>query len=611
MSLAPKGKGRTWVSTASGLVTALAWGGGGLASTMWAPRAAAADARPASADDDENVDTDANADDAARPRKKSNATKAQRRSNADDESGDDNGARDGDAATEAAAPNPELFFIDKVDTPRTVNRTLVQGNFVASTFYYSESGGLYPNTQVNNASPYSRFYTDLRAQMDARHLAGGKWDVRLDGRARMVAGGGNLTEAPATPSPAASVQSGAFGDNEFDLREAWAVRSGKRSDLFIGRQYIADLGALKIDGARLDYALSKRVTLLMFGGAFPMRGSRSLATDYPTQYDAQFKAVGRTPPLTVGAGGAYRTHSAYGAVGSYAVIPLKGEAPRISVTANGYWRRGALDLFHFGLIDLFGASGFGLTNISGGANYKPSPRLRLAAAVHRMDIDTLAVSARWMLQDPATNPGGQNNVLLRRYATNAVRGGASFALGASHRFEVSLSSALRFRPSVTLASEPNSPEGIISLPAEQGLEVGGAVVDRRSILGLRLGLEAARFLGVGSVAFARSDSLLVRGTMAREFAKGRGSVEVDATYTQATDAGAGTACMNALTCYGAAASTTVNVGATVYYRITPSIFGLASGYYNRQALETSNAGTVVADPAIGGTALFLRLAYRY
>src|SRR5262245_65241722 len=48
------------------------------------------------------------------------------------------------------------------------------------------------------------------------------------------------------------IQSGFNGQNEYEVREAWIVRSGKRSDLFFGRQFITDLGALRIDGLRVD-----------------------------------------------------------------------------------------------------------------------------------------------------------------------------------------------------------------------------------------------------------------------------------------------------------------------------------------------------------------------
>ena len=70
------------------------------------------------------------------------------------------------------------------------------------------------------------------------------------------------------------------GENN-QLRELWLTRVGKRSDIFLGRQFIPDLGGVKIDGLRVDYAKSaEKLTLIGFAGLFPVRGSRSIDTDY-------------------------------------------------------------------------------------------------------------------------------------------------------------------------------------------------------------------------------------------------------------------------------------------------------------------------------------------
>ena len=220
----------------------------------------------------------------------------------------------------------DRFFIDKLDTADTDEKTLLQGNFTSSTFLYRESGGALADdtmTPVNVNSPFSRFFTDLRAQLDARHIKGGRWDFRLDARGRLVQGGGAVTPNPNTPEPRANVQSGARGRNELDLREAWLVRSGERTDVFIGRQFITDLAATRIDGIRLDYAMSRKITLLGYAGALPYRGSRSIGTDYPNQFSAERAPLGKTPPIGAGFGAAYRTPRSYGALGSVLAIPLK------------------------------------------------------------------------------------------------------------------------------------------------------------------------------------------------------------------------------------------------------------------------------------------------
>src|SRR6185369_16439870 len=108
-----------------------------------------------------------------------------------------------------------------------------------------------------------------------------------------------------------------------------------------------------------------------------------------------------------GFGGAYRTTAAYGAIGGVVLYPLQKESPRIFGTSNGYWRYGTtVDIYHFALIDLLGnndalgAGHAGLTNLSGGINYKPTPRLRLTGSFNRVDTETLNIQAGAFLSQP-------------------------------------------------------------------------------------------------------------------------------------------------------------------------------------------------------------------
>jgi hypothetical protein len=535
----------------------------------------------------------------------------------DDEASDDSD-RGGNKveSTKDAVPVKDSgrFFVDKQDTAATDEKTLVQGNFVASSFIYTESGGqlsgIGPGGSVGGDlnSKNSRIFTDLRTQLDARHIKGGRWDFRFDARGRFVAGGGAVNPATPIVKVGTGVQSGAFGKNELELKDAWLVRSGERTDVFLGRQMIADLGAIKIDGLRIDYASSSKFTLLGFAGAYPYRGSRSVFTDYPKLVDAKGASLGRTPPVATGAGAAYRTQVAYGAVGVVAIVPLKGAAPRVYATTNGYWRGIKADVYHFGLIDLFGPAGFALTNVSVGGNYKPSPRLRLTAGLNRNDIDTLGIQAQSFLQDDATS--GVNSVALRRYATNQVRAGVSAGLGQSQRFELSVSTALRFRPAIALKPVDGSPELAVALPAEKGVEIHGGVVDRRSVGGLRIGLDASRFFGLGSVSFSRQESFSVRLGVSRDFKAGRGQFEAEGSYLKSTD-DAASLCADILTCYGNSNSSTVQGGATLYYRLKSNIFAMGSLFVALQNVSRTDAMTTTADPALRSTSGFLRLAYRY
>ncbi len=536
------------------------------------------------------------------------------RAEADDDSADDTEAGDsgdgsGEVAVEAvkakrnASTAPvakDRFFIDKRDTAETDEKTLFQGNFTSSTFLYKESGGALAMGGTDVNSKFSRIFTDLRAQLDARHIKGGRWDFRLDARGRFVQGGAKASQ---DPNGRIGVQSGSRGRNELDLREAWLVRSGDRTDIFIGRQFITDLAAVRVDGIRFDYAFSRKLTLLGYAGAQPLRGSRSIGTDYPNQFSAERAPLGRLPPIAAGFGGAYRTPRSYGAVGTVLSIPLKGASPLISLTSNGYWRNGKIDLYHFALADLF--KRFSITNLSAGGNYKASTRMRLTGAVHRADNDTLAIQASGLLSDPQT--GNLNDIAVRRVATNQVRAGLSAGFGRSQRFEVSIQAGYRFRAGLNVTDGNNNV--VAKLPAESGLEIYASAVDRRSIQGLRLGADVSRFFGVGSVAFQRSTSLALRVTAAREFKQGRGLVELEAGFTSARDDNAGTTCGgDILNCYGSSSVSVKQAGGSVYFRIKPQWFVMGNAYLG---LQSGQAATLTADPTLVSTSLFFRVGYRY
>jgi hypothetical protein len=190
------------------------------------------------------------------------------------------------------AEEHDRFFVDKVDTDKTKDGTLVQGSLTLSAFFYGESGGSYfipPGTTAtigNDTTAPSVYWTDLRLQTDFRHIGGGRWDGRVDFRARFVNTPTNDVQGTPAEAPVPGVttqpnlvQSGLLGQNEYDLRELWLIRNGVSTDLIFGRQFIPDLGAVKIDGLRVDYASSTKFTYLGFAGLYPLRGSRPLSAD--------------------------------------------------------------------------------------------------------------------------------------------------------------------------------------------------------------------------------------------------------------------------------------------------------------------------------------------
>jgi len=270
------------------------------------PRAWAADDDEEETSDEEGSDEEGS-DEVAKPESKAAPAEDE------DEETDDEGlpakqnltGHDIDAEKKDNEFERDRFFVDKVDTEKTEKGTLVQGSIASSSFFYGESGGGYtaqpggtPLTDSPNPAP-SRLSPGPRLQTAFRHIGGGRWEGRLDLRGRIVNSPDNasygLDGMPTTlvPSEGNRIQAGLYGNNEYEVREAWLIRSGKRSDVYIGRQFIPDLGGLKIDGLRIDYAKSSKLTLIGFGGLMPVRGSRSIETDYPKLQDANGKSAGR------------------------------------------------------------------------------------------------------------------------------------------------------------------------------------------------------------------------------------------------------------------------------------------------------------------------------
>jgi hypothetical protein len=523
----------------------------------------------------------------------------------------------------------DRFFVDKIDTAKTEDSTLIQGSLTSTSFGYVERGGTLAVqtggvTTVPSASQFQRVFTDLRLQTDFRHIAGSRWEARVDVRARAVNNPGFVgpDQAPATDS---RVQSGFLGRNELDIKELWLVRSGARSDVFLGRQFIADLGGVKIDGLRIDYASSSKFTFVGFGGLYPIRGSRSITTDYTALLSNPDEAGVRTPAgKYTGAGGfgaAYRTANAYGAFGGVALVPFSSESPRVFGTSTGYWRRGTkLDLYHLAVIDAVGSNAVnaGLTNLSLGLNYRPDQRLRASLAFHRVDTETLNVQAQAFLVDPDPNINViQNEAYVARIATNHARASLSAGLGSLQRFEVTAAISLRRRGEITLSAPPQAMGAapvIQPLPAAQSAEVYGSITDRRSVAKLRLGVDGSRVLGVGSSTYQRTTSTSLRVFAARDISEGRGEWEAEVAYSSNADDNAGTVCtpgVDILGCYGAASSTIITAGANLYYRINRDWFTLGSLFINRNAISHVEMENTVADPPLTGVSGYFRIAYRF
>jgi hypothetical protein len=529
--------------------------------------------------------------------------------------------RPGGGGGDANAFEQSRFYIDKLDSAKTAEGTLFQGSLTSSSFYYREGGGVLAGaaaTGVRSNSEFARAFTDLRAQLDALHVAGGRWDFRVDARGRAIGDPDQNTTSGVGLEFPTRVQGGTYGRNELELREMWLVRGGERTDLFFGRQFIADLGAIKIDGLRFDYARSNTLTILGFAGAYPMRGSRTIGTDYLVGRDEDGNKVGRVIPLAFGGGGAYRTENMYGSFGGVAILPFKGETPRVYATSSGYWRKGTrIDLYHFAIVDLYGeaADPIALTNISAGVNFKPAARMRLTGSFHRVDTETLNVTAQAFLnQDELTNVV-RSDIEVQRIASDQVRGGLSVSLGGQQQIEVSTALAIRRRPAIPLYDGINN-DPVQTLPSSRSVEVWFGAV-HRNLKGYRVGVDGSRIFGAGGGGiYARSASFGGRLYASKEFRGGRGEWELDLGYTTSKDDNVGTACppmgnLNVETCYGSSKIGLVELGGTMYYRIKKDIFGVAMVNIGRYSLQTATMAGVLTDPNVLSTSGYLRIGYRF
>ncbi len=523
-------------------------------------------------------------------------------------------------ASEPTGEESDRFFVDKVEKDGDEDKTLWQGSLTSTSFLHREIAGISdPLTGgavgTENAAP-ARYFTDLRVQLDALHIAGKTWDARVDARVRAV---NKIDSADASGPDALPVQSGSLSGNEYEIRDLYIVRGSVRTDLTVGRQTVLDIAGIKVDGIRLDYAKSQRWTYLGFAGLYPTRGSRSIAEDYPRAVNVDGTLGKRVLPVVGGLGGAYRTQRTYGAIGVAGIVPLADdldtgtmEQPRLLLSSNGYWRQSPkLDIFHYGVIDLIGGGGFAFTNVSAGVNYRPNPRLHVNGGYHRVDTETLNVQAQTQLEDRDEDNVGviQNNVSVTRIASDSARVSVSAALGQSMRWEATVAAAARQRPDIRLDSNGGTDQVI---EGARTAEIFFQAVDRRFFGGLRLAGSFARIFALGAATGARTTTAVVRVAASREFKEGRGEWEAEVAYLNGKDESR-EICSTAdiSTCYGSSAVQTITVGGTAFYRLKRDWMLIGTAEVARQTLSIIDGAMTVAQPALLSTTGFIRISYRF
>jgi hypothetical protein len=509
----------------------------------------------------------------------------------------------GDDAVAGKPADPALATTTDAARPDRVDD--IDLRLTLSTFLFRETGADAPaivdqGATLQNASPVRRYFGDLRAELAAGGLA-------LDARVRQTT--------------SERYQAGASGGGEYEIRTLDYRLGTAATSVTIGRQFVDAVGATRIDGVAVTRRLTGGIAATVFGGAYPELGSRSLDTDYVRVRNADGSDGSLLVPISGGLGVAYQAPGYHGDLGAAAVYVAQdvpgataAEKSRVFTTSNGYWRLGApLDVYHFAVLDVAGASGVNLTNGSVGIDARPMADVQLTASVHHVSTDILQIAARNLLSDPDPSAIGvvQNNLAVIRISQDVARAAASLAL-ADQRFELSASGGVHRRPQVNVALADGS--GAVAFPEAKSADATFAILDRRSLGGVRAQLSGSLTFPVGSGGTNRARGSLARLSASRTFSQQRGQIEADVMAERFRDvdssAGMCMTSLDAFACYGTSTTIAAQTGALASWRIGREWLVIAdvhAGY--RDVRSTSIAGPFTW-PKVYSITSFIRLQWR-
>lgn len=499
-----------------------------------------------------------------------------------------------------AAHAEEAASVSAAATPSSLDLRLT-----LSSFLYRESGADAPaladqGAMLENASPVRRFFGDLRLELSGGGLA-------LDARVRQTT--------------SERFQSGAEGGGEYELRTLAYQLGGRERSLRVGRQYIDGVGGSKVDGLAFRQKLGAPLAATVFAGAFPVLGSRSLDTDYPTIRMEDGSEGDRLIPVVGGLAFGLETAAYHGDIGAAAVyvpqtVPMAStqERSRVFATANGYLRLGtAAEAYHFLLLDIAGQSRTQLTNGSLGVTLHPSAVLQIGASVNHTSTDALQIATRNLLEDPDPTAIGvvQNDIAVIQVSQDAARATASLAL-AQQRFEITAGAGVRRRPEVSVALADGS--GNVGFPEARSAEASFGILDRRSVGGLRLSLLGSITQPIGDSTPNTARGTTLRAAATRAFAQERGSVEIDVMagrFRTLGPAGNCTSSLDALACYGMAKSVLAQAGALGTWRVSREWLFLADVHVGYRDITSTTLATEVDWPSVYTITGFVRVQWRF
>ncbi|MEZ4402555.1 MAG: hypothetical protein R3B06_21205 [Kofleriaceae bacterium] len=507
---------------------------------------------------------------------------------------------------QAAAPAPAATADDRPETLATTDGepVPVEARLTLSSFLYRESAAAATPLVANGAAPAGasaarRLFGDLRGELTVTGVGGGA--LHADGRVRQTT--------------AARYQSGAVGGDEYEVRELTYARALGKLELRLGRQIVDAVGATKIDGVALAVPVG-RFTGTVFGGAYPVRGSRSVATDYQT---APSVAGGTTPvvPLVAGGGVAYQRPTLHGDLGLAGVIApwdvagtTAADRQRVFVTTGGYWRpHPSVDLYQHGVVDVVASDGPRVTEASVGLDVWPTSTVTLSLSGNHVSNELYTLAARDLLAEPDPAATGQveNGTTIVRVAQDSARASASLAV-AQARFQLTAGVGLHRRPGTTVIATGGA---AVEFPSAAMGELTVAAVDRRSLGGTRVEASATALTPVGTAAATRSRGVSARLAVTR--ARRSHELTLDLTADRFVDLGDGDGCttLDLMRCFGTATTRGLGAGGQLSLgagRDWLVLFDLRGG------VRATDARFAMADqawPSLLWGSAFARLQWRY
>jgi hypothetical protein len=496
-------------------------------------------------------------------------------------------------------------------------------------FMTESQGGALPVTK-NEVEPYSLAYADLRTQLDGRRLPG-NFELHLDGRVRIT---GELDQQQLDNGSSGYTARGYLGGREYELRGASFMRRGESVDFAIGRQFVLEADAMKIDGARVWYRFNKpHWDVSFFAGGYPNPYSRSLTTDYQGANGYYGASLGG------GADVAYVYDKFWGSF-SAAVIYLGGsndggplnlgniaptyatDTPRSFLNWVGYERFTSwLDIYHNIVLDMSGSGGAQLTRLDAFATARAGKHLTIQAGYDHMSSIAIDMYLMGLLQSRtilsangfSALPSITNNLLVDRTAHDQARVNVD-----AHWGLVNIWAEGRLRARSIVASQ--DPQFVADETA--GWDLGGdatiGVRDRGSLKGVRLGLWYTL------LDQFRSLSHIVAFELGRSFLDERLSFDFNFLYARTRDNGAIAAAnmmpsamspntcnapsILAPVCYGTRDGSSYETGLTVTGMLSKNWFALLD---YRFVADDATVQANQARPDILTHVLLLRIQARY